>query len=145
MARATRLTVTESLRSGSLMVWFTSANVVGMAVGTSAAVGPAEVGAEVGDVVVADVVEPLDEADEAEVASPAGTIPLGAGLSAPLPEVHPARRMTAAGTTARAVFMPFRVPCPSGPDQIGAAAARARSPVGVSPPTRRRRRRRPPT
>jgi hypothetical protein len=95
------------------MVWFTSANVVGMAVGTSASVGPAEVGAELGEVVVADVVVPLDEVDEvdeAEVASPAATIPLGAGVCAPLPEAHAARRMTAAGTTARAVFMPFRVP-----------------------------------
>jgi hypothetical protein len=90
------------------MVWFTSANVVGMAVGTSAAVGPAEVGAELEDVVVP--LDEVDEVDEAEVASPAATIPLGAGVCAALPEAHPARRMTAAGTTARAVFMPLRVP-----------------------------------
>ena len=59
------------------MVWFTSVNVVGMAVGTSAAVALADVGA--GAVVLLEVVP------GAVTASTAATVPLGDGVSAPLP------------------------------------------------------------
>jgi len=53
------------------------------------------------------------------VASATASVPLGAGLSAALPEAQPARRRTATPAAAMAVFMAFSVPWASGADQIG--------------------------